>query len=67
MAKLDLKSAYRQVPVHPDDQGLLAVKWNGKIFLDLALAEVGSKDLHSHGGWLVMVHGMPWLFELHPL
>ena len=27
MAKLDLKSAYRHIPVHPDDQALLAVRW----------------------------------------
>ena len=27
MAKLDLKEAYRAVPVHPCDQRLLAVSW----------------------------------------
>jgi hypothetical protein len=37
MAKLDLKAAYRRVPVHPDDQGLLAIKWGGSIYLDTAL------------------------------
>ena len=37
MAKLDLKSAYRHVPVHPDDQALLAVRWLGHTFVDTAL------------------------------
>lgn len=37
MAKLDLKSAYRYIPVHPDDRLLLGTRWNNCIFLDAAL------------------------------
>ena len=37
MAKLDLKAAYRDVPVHPDDQSLLAIRWGGTTYLDTAL------------------------------
>ena len=37
MAKLDLKAAYRHVPVHPDDQSLLAIRWGGATYLDTAL------------------------------
>lgn len=37
LAKLDLKCAYRAVPVHPKDRHLLAVKWRGDTFLDAAL------------------------------
>ena len=37
MAKMDLKEAYRNIPVHLADQHLLAVKWNGITFLDGAL------------------------------
>ena len=37
MLKLDLSNAYRIVPVHPDDQPLLATNWNGDTFLDRAL------------------------------
>ena len=33
MAKFDLKSAYRQVPVHPDDRWLLGMDWNGKLYV----------------------------------
>ena len=37
MAKLDLEAAYWHVPVHPDDQGLLAVKWGDEVYVDSAL------------------------------
>lgn len=36
MAKFDLKSAYRQVPVHPDDRWLLRMEWKGQLFVDTA-------------------------------
>lgn len=37
LAKLDLKSAYRMVPVHPDDRRLLGVSWRGSVYSDAAL------------------------------
>ena len=37
LAKLDLKEAYRAVPVHPSDQRLLSVAWKGTTYLDKAL------------------------------
>ena len=37
LAKLDLREAYRVVPVHPQDRPLLDVEWKGEIFLDAAL------------------------------
>ena len=37
MAKLDIKSAYRLVPVHPHDRYLLGVEWEGAYFADGAL------------------------------
>ena len=37
IAKPDLQSAYRVIPVHPDDRELLAVTWRSNIFLDAAL------------------------------
>ena len=37
MAKTDLKSAYQHVPVHPADQHLLGIEWNGTTYLDRAL------------------------------
>ena len=37
MAKMDLKNAYRVLPVHPDDHPLLAVEWKGAPYVDTAL------------------------------
>ena len=37
LVKLDLKDAYRVIPVHPDDQHLLAVSWNGEVYMDRSL------------------------------
>ena len=37
LAKLDLKEAYRAVPVHPSDQRLLVVSWKDTTCLDKAL------------------------------
>ena len=38
MAKLDIKSAYRIIPVHPDDRPLLGMQWRGiKVFVDTVL------------------------------
>lgn len=37
MAKLDIKSAYRLIPVHPEDRPLLGVEWKGAHYVDAAL------------------------------
>ena len=37
LAKVDVKSAYRLVPVHPDDRLLLAVRWKQDLFFDAML------------------------------
>ena len=37
LAKLDLKSAYRMVPVHPLDQPLLGMKWEDSVLVDTCL------------------------------
>ena len=37
LAKLDLKSAYRSIPVHPEDRHLLGLYWDGQIYLEAAL------------------------------
>ena len=37
LAKIDLKNAYRIIPVHPDDRPLLGVNWKDEVFLDAAL------------------------------
>jgi len=37
LVKADIKEAYRMVPVHPEDQHLLGVEWEGVIFMDKML------------------------------
>lgn len=37
MTKTDLCSAYRQVPVHRDNQHLLGIEWRGQTYIDKAL------------------------------
>ena len=37
LVKMDLKDAYRSVPVHPDDQYILAVSWDGAVYVDRSL------------------------------
>ena len=37
LAKIDIKSAYRHVPIHPDDRWLTGMIWDGALFIDTAL------------------------------
>ena len=37
LAKIDIESAYRLVPVHPDDRPLLGMIWKGQLYVDGAL------------------------------
>ena len=37
LAKVDIKSAYRMVPVHLEDRLLLGMSWNGALYVDAAL------------------------------
>lgn len=37
LAKVDVKSAYRIIPVHPEDHQLLGMLWGGALFVDTAL------------------------------
>ena len=37
LAKFDVKSAYRIIPVHPNDHYLLSMQWQGNYFVDMAL------------------------------
>ena len=34
LAKVDIESAYRLIPVHPQDRPLQAVCWEGQVFID---------------------------------
>ncbi len=56
MAKIDVKSAYRIVPVHPVDRRLLAMEWEGKIFVDAIRIKVSAKNLQCLG----LTNGSVW-------
>ena len=37
LVKVDVKSAYRNIPIHPDDRWLTGMLWDGSLFVDTAL------------------------------
>ena len=37
LAKVDIKSAYRIIPVHPEDRSLLGMRWREALYVDSAL------------------------------
>ena len=37
LAKIDIKSAFRLLPVHPADRHMLGMRWNGGIYIDTCL------------------------------
>ena len=37
LAKVDVEHAYRNIPVHPEDRSLIAMKWKDKIYVDTVL------------------------------
>lgn len=34
---MDVKQAYRNIPVHPQDRHLLGMQWKGEVFVDMVL------------------------------
>ena len=52
LAKIDIKSAFRLLPVHPADCHLLSMKWNKQIFIDTCLllwAQICSQAIQRVG------------------
>lgn len=37
LAKIDIKQAYRIIPVHPEDRWLLGMSWEGRVYVDKTL------------------------------
>ena len=37
LIKVDLKNAYRMVPIHPADRHLFGIRWDGNVYVDQAL------------------------------
>jgi len=43
LAKIDIKSAFRLIPVHPADRHLLAMRWDDWIFMSSFWLEISPK------------------------
>ena len=69
MAKIDIKSAYRIVPVHPVDRHLLATCWKGQLYVDGALpfglrsAPKIFTALADAFKFIIKQHGVEWVWH----
>jgi hypothetical protein len=69
LAKVDIKHAYRNVPIHPDDRPLLWMQWNGRLFVDMALpfglrsAPKVFTALANALQWILQDRGVDWLIH----
>ena len=68
-AKTDIKSAYRQVPVHPDDRHLLGLQWQGHYYIDTVLpfglrsAPIIFSAIAEALEWIVCNRGVELIFH----
>ena len=81
LIKVDLKSAYRMVPIHSADRHLFGIRWNGMVYVDQALpfglrsAPKLFSAVADAIGWALTQAGIPFLihylddflFFVHPL
>ena len=71
LIKVDLKSAYRIVPIHPQDRHLFAIRWEDQVYVDQALpfglrsAPKLFTAVADAIGWALMQAGI--LFHIHYL
>ncbi len=69
MAKMDIKQAYRQVPVHPQDRPLLGMLWNDKVYVDTTLpfglrsAPLLFTAIADAAQWVMRKHGTSHVFH----
>ena len=67
LAKMDICQAYRNIPVHPQDQPLLGVEWKGMVYVDLALpfglrsAPLLFTAVGDALQWIMLQQGVSWL------
>ena len=62
LGKVDVKSAYRIVPVNPEDSMLLGVQWSGGTFLETWLP-FGPTALADALEWIVKQQGIRFLYH----
>ena len=67
--KNDIKQAYRNVPVHPQDRTLLGMCWEGQVYVDAALpfglrsVPVIFRALTDAAQWIMEKKGIVHLFR----
>ena len=67
MAKMDIKKAYRYVPVHPVDRLLLGMQWRGRVYVDgclpfgLRSAPLLFTAVADALQWVMEARGVAWL------
>ena len=67
MAKMDIKQAYRNVPVHPEDRYLLGMRWEGTLCVDTTLpfglrsAPLIFSALAAALALVMRKHGVTWV------
>lgn len=67
LAKMDIKQAYRNVPVHPDDRPLLGTRWAGQVYMDAVLpfglrsAPLIFSAVADAVQWIMLEKGASWL------
>ncbi len=69
LAKMDVKQAYRNIPVHPNDRGLLGMHWEGHVYVDKTLpfglrsAPLLFTAVADALQWVMQQRGVRWLFH----
>ena len=69
LAKMDVKEAFHNIPIHPDDRLLLAMGWNNKMFVDKCLpfglrsAPIIFSAVADALQWIIQQKGVNYLFH----
>jgi hypothetical protein len=62
LLKIDVKAAYRLIPIHPDDYHLLGMYWGGAYYVDL-VAPFGLGSACQL--WELIATALEWIFVQH--
>ena len=66
LAKMDIKQAYCNIPVAPEDRKLLGLQWKGKVYIDQVLpfgirsAPLIFSAVADAMLWIMLKHGVLW-------
>ena len=67
MAKMDIRQAYRNIPIHPSDRVLLGMQWRGATYVDATLpfglrsAPIIFSALADALQWIMERMGVQWV------